>query len=131
MVRANALRMLLSAVRNAEIDKRGPLTGQEVLAQVQKAVKMRQEAIEGAKQAGRDDIREKEEAEMAFLRAYLPAPLAPGELDQLIAETITETGAAGPAGVGKVMKAIMPRVAGRADGGAVQKAVRARLSGGG
>jgi len=131
MIRVNALRMLISAVRNAEIDKRGSLTEPEVLAQVRKAVKMRQEAIEGAKQAGRDDIREKEEAEMTSLRTYLPAPLTPAELDQLIAEAITETGAAGPAGVGKVMKAIMPRVAGRADGGAVQQAVRARLSGGG
>jgi len=131
MVRANALRMLLSAVRNAEIDKRGSLTEPEVLTQVQKAVKMRQEAIEGARQAGRDDIREKEEAEMTTLRTYLPAPLTPAELDQLVAETIVETGAAGPAGVGKVMKAIMPKVAGRADGGAVSQAVRTRLSGGG
>jgi len=131
MVRVNALRMLLSAVRNAEIDKRGPLTEPEVLVQVQKAVRVRQEAIEGAKQAGREDIREKEEAEMASLRTYLPAPLTPAELDKLIAETVAETGAAGPADTGKVMKAIMPKVAGRADGGAVSQAVRARLSGGG
>ena len=131
MVRANALRMLLSAVRNAEIDKRGSLTEPEVLAQVRKAVKMRQEAIEGAKQAGRDDIREKEEAEMTSLRTYLPAPLTPAEIDKIIAETVAETGATGPADTGKVMKAIMPKVAGRADGGAVSRAVRARLSGGG
>jgi hypothetical protein len=131
MVRANALRMLLSAVRNAEIDKHGPLDEAEVVAQVRKAVKMREEAIEGAKKAGRDDVREKEEAEMSALKAYLPAALDPAELGRLVAEAVAETGASGPADMGKVMKAVMPKVAGRADGAAVSQAVRARLAGGG
>ena len=127
-MRANALRMLRSAFKNAEIEKRGPLTEEDQLVQVQKAVKVRREAIEGAVKAGRADIKEKEEAELQILESYLPARLSPEELAALIAATIKDTGAAGPADLGKVMKALVPQLAGKADGAEASRLVRQQLA---
>ena len=127
-VRANALRLLLASFKNAEIEKREALTEEDCLVQVRKAVKIRREAIEGAVKAARNDVKEKEEAELEILLAYLPARLSDAELGDLVDGAIKETGAGGPADMGKVMKALMPRIAGRAEGSEVSKLVRARLS---
>ncbi len=127
MVRANALRMLASACHNAEIEKRAALTDDEVLGQVRKAVRVRREAIEGAEKAGRADIKAKEESELKVLEAYLPTGMSAAELAALVDAAVAETGATGPADMGKVMKALMPKVAGRADGSAVSEAVRRKL----
>lgn len=127
-VRAGALRMLLSQFKNAEIEKRGPLAEADELAQVTKAVKVRREAIEGAVKAGRDDIKAKEEAELKVLEAYLPARMSGAELEALVAAAIAAAGAAGPADMGKVMKALAPQVAGKADNAEVAQLVRAKLA---
>ena len=128
LVHANALRMLIAAMKNAEIEKGGALTEEDCLSQVQKAVKIRREAIEGAIKAKRDDLRSKEEAELKMLSAYLPAQLSEEELQALVAQTVQETGAVGPADTGKVMKALMPKIAGKADGGRASNLVRQKLS---
>lgn len=122
--------MLIAALKNAEIEKRGPLSEEECLSQVQKAIKIRREAIEGAMKAGRDDLRTKEEAELKTLSAYLPAQLSEEELQSLVAQTVQETGATGPADTGKVMKALMPKIAGKAEGGRASNLVRQKLGAG-
>jgi len=129
LVRANALRMLLSQFKNAEIEKRGPLTEEDCLGQVGKAIKIRREAIEGAVKAGRADLKAKEEAEHAALASYLPSQLSPAELEAMVDATIAEIGAKAPADMGKVMKALMPKIAGKADGAAASSLVRRKLSG--
>jgi uncharacterized protein YqeY len=129
LVRANVLRMLLAQFKNAEIEKRGPLTVEDCLAQVGKAIKIRREAIEGAQKAGRADLKAKEEAELATLVAYLPAQLSPAELEALAVAAIAEVGAKGPAEMGKAMKVLMPKIAGKADGAAASAMVRRLLSG--
>jgi len=127
LVRANALRLLLSAIRNAEIEKRGTLTDDEVVGQVQKAARMRREAIEGFTKGGRAEMKAKEEQELKVLEAYLPAGLSDAELSSLVEAAIAECGAKGPGDMGKVMKAVMPKVAGRADGAKVSECVRQKL----
>lgn len=104
------------------------MSEEDCLSQVQKAIKIRREAIEGAIKAGRDDLRTKEEAELKTLSAYLPAQLSEEELQSLVTQTIQETGATGPADTGKVMKALMPKIAGKADGGQASKLVRQKLA---
>jgi hypothetical protein len=128
LARANTLRLLIAAFKNAEIEKRAPLTEEDRLAQVQKAVKMRREAIEGAIRANRPDFKAAEEAEMKLLQAYLPAQLSDAELAELVAQTIQEAGAKSPADMGKVMKALMPKIAGRGDGGKASALVKQKLA---
>jgi len=126
--RANTLRLLISAFRNAEIEKRAPLTEEDRLAQVQKAIKMRREAIEGAIKANRPGFQAAEESELKLLQAYLPAQLSDAELVELVAQTIREAGAKSPADMGKVMKLLMPKIAGKADGGKTSALVKQKLA---
>ena len=130
LARATTLRMLLAAFKNAEIEKRVALTEEERLAQVQKAIKMRKEAIEGAVKANRPDVKAAEESEMKLLQAYLPAQLSDAEMADLVAKAIEEAGAKTPAEMGKVMKILMPRIAGRGDGGKASALVKQKLSSG-
>ena len=130
LARANTLRMLLAAFKNAEIEKRVALTEEERLAQVQKAIKMRKEAIEGAVKANRPDVKAAEESDMKLLQAYLPAQLSDAEMADLVAKAIEEAGAKTPAEMGKVMKILMPRIAGRGDGGKASALVKQKLSSG-
>ncbi len=127
--RKRTLRLVLAAIKNAEVEKRAPLDDSAVLAVIQKEVKSRQETIEGAQQAGRDDLVAEAEAEMALLQAYLPQPLTLEEVEALAREAIAEVGATSPRDMGKVMKALMPRVRGRAEGGTVSQVVRRLLAG--
>jgi hypothetical protein len=126
--RANTLRMVISAFKNAEIEKRGPLTDEEQLGQIQKAIKVRREAIEGAVKANRADLKAKEEAELAVLSAYLPAQMSDADLDAAVAAAIAEVGAKGPQDMGKVMKALMPKIAGKADGAKASATVKQKLT---
>lgn len=119
--------MLISSIKNAEIDKHATLTDEEIIGQIQKGARMRREAIEGYAKGGREDMKAKEEAELKVLESYLPAGLTDAELDALVAGVIAETGAKGPADMGKVMKATMAKVAGRADGAKVSECVRRNL----
>jgi hypothetical protein len=130
VVRRGTLRMVLSAVKEAEIQKQGELDDPTVLSLLQKEVKSRQESIADAEKAGRPDLVESAETEMAILEEYLPKQLSDAELDALVTAAIAESGASSPAEMGNVMKVLLPKVQGRADGGRVSQAVRGRLQGG-
>lgn len=127
-VRKRTLRMVLTAIKLAEVYRRGPLDEPALLAVLQKEVKSRRETIEEAKQANRNDLVDSSQAEIDVLQNYLPQPLTPDELETLARQVIDEVEASGPGFVGKVMKVLMPRVQGRADGKVVNVLVRNLLN---
>jgi uncharacterized protein YqeY len=122
-----AIRLSLSEIKNAVIDKRRPLEDNEVVNILRSGVKKRQESIEMFTKGGRQDLVEKEAAEIKVLEGFLPAGLSAAELEALVAAAIAETGAASMRDIGKVMKCVLPRVAGRADGAEINKLIRAKL----
>jgi hypothetical protein len=123
------LRMALAAVRNAEIDARADLDDAGVIAILQKEVKARREAVADAQAAQRADLLEAAQAEIAILERFLPTQLSEEALRALVQEAIAETGAVTVRDTGHVMKALMPRVAGQADGKTVGNLVREYLQG--
>lgn len=127
--RVATLRLLMAAVKNAEVELRHELSDDEVLGVVAREAKRRRESIEAFEKGGRDDLVAKESAELEVLEAYLPEQLGEEELAGLVDEAIAETGAAGAKDMGRVMKAVMPKVKGRADGSIVSAMVRSRLGG--
>ena len=127
-VRVGALRMLLSELRNKEIEKGRELSADEGLALVAAGIKSREESLGQFRGAGRHDLADKEAAEIEVLRGYLPPPLSREELHALVEQGIAETGAASPREIGKVMSWMMPRVRGRAEGGEVSRLVKERLA---
>lgn len=128
-VRVASLRMLMAAVKNAEIETRHELSDDEVLDVVTKEAKRRRESIEAFEQGGRDDLVAKESAELSVLEAYLPQRLTDEEIAALVDEAIAETGASTPKQMGDVMKALMPKIRGRADGAQVSALVKSKLGG--
>lgn len=126
-MRKQNVRMVMSAIRLLEVEKGTRLDEAGILAIVQKEVKSRTEAMEDARRANRLDLIEKAQTEIGFLETFLPRQLNEDELTALARETIAEVGAAGPGDTGKVMKALMPKVQGRASGDLVSKAVRKLL----
>ncbi len=130
-VRAATLRMTLSAITNAEVagDEARELTDDEVLGVITKEAKKRREAAKAYDDAGRGELAGTERAELEVLETYLPAQLGDDELQALVADAIAETGATGMAGMGQVMKAVQPKVAGRADGARVAALVKKTLAG--
>jgi hypothetical protein len=128
-LRVETLRLLRSQLKDEQIDKRRALTAEEEIGALANAAKKRREAIEMYKQGGRDDLLEKEMAELAIISAYLPQALSAEELAQIIDAAIKETGAAAAGDLGKVMGKIMPQIKGRADGKMAQQMVRERLGG--
>ena len=126
-VRKRTVRMVLAAVKQAEVDKRIELDDAVVMNLIQKEVKNRRESLEEAKKANRADLVEANEAEINVLQAFLPKAMPAEELRALVQAAIAEMGAASPADMGKVMKAVMPRVAGRAPNDMVSAAVRELL----
>ena len=126
-VRKRTLRMVLSAVKLAEVEKRGELDEAGILAILQKEIKTRRESIADAERAHRDDLIASSQAEIAVVHSFLPQALSPEELEGLVRQAIAETGATGPSDMGKVMKAVMPRLQGRADGKQVNEIVRSLL----
>ena len=127
-LRKRTLRMILSSVKLAEVEKRGELDEAGMQAVLQREVKTRQEAIADAEKAQRPDLAAATQAELAVVQAYLPAQLSPDDLEQMTRQAITATGAAGPQDMGKVMKEIMPKLQGRADGKTVNEIVRRLLN---
>jgi len=126
--RLSALRMLKAAIMNKGIEKGHDLDDAEVLQVVATLVKQRRDSIEQFSKAGRTDLVDKETAEIAVLDSYLPPAATVEEIDAAIAAAIAETGATSQKDMGKVMKAVMPRLAGKyADGRAVNEAVRRKL----
>ncbi|MBF8256198.1 MAG: hypothetical protein HW375_1105 [Anaerolineales bacterium] len=127
-LRKRTLRMILSSVKLAEVEKRGELDEAGMQAVLQREVKTRLEAIADAEKAQRPDLAAATHAELAVVQAYLPAQLSPDELEQITRQAIAATGAAGPQDMGRVMKEIMPKVQGRADGKTVNEIVRRLLN---
>jgi uncharacterized protein YqeY len=128
--RVSALRMLKAALMNKGVEKGRDLDDAEVLQVVTSLVKQRRDSAEQFAAAGRNDLVEKETGEIVVLEHYLPPAIAAEEIESLVAAAIAETGAATPKDMGKVMKAVMPKLAGRnADGKAVNEIVRRKLGG--
>ena len=124
------LRMVLTAVKDAEVagDAARELSDEEVLAVITREAKKRREAAEAFRSGGATERAEREVAEGGVLQAYLPQQMGDDELAALVAEVVQQTGASGPKAMGAVMKAVGPRVAGRAEGGRVAAAVRSALA---
>jgi uncharacterized protein YqeY len=127
-LRKRTLRMILAAIKLAEVERRGPLDEPGLLAVLQKEARMRQEAIADAERAGRPDLVQDNRAELALIESFLPRGLSAEELEALAKRAVAEAGAAGPGDMGRVMKALMPQVQGRADGKAVSDLVRRLLT---
>src|SRR5512137_1852373 len=117
--RLSTIRMLLAAIKQREVDERIELTDADVLTIIDKMIKQRRDSIAQFEAGKREDLAAIERAEVALLATYMPARLADAEIDALIAEAIAATGASGIAGMGKVMALLKPKLAGRADMGAV------------
>jgi len=127
-LRVSVIRLLTALIKNREVEKRAPLTDGEVMQAISTSCKQRQEAIEQYRQGGRQDLVEKEAAELAILQSYLPAALTGEELRVMVTEAILEVQATSLKEMGKVMAVLMPRVTGRADGKVVNTLVREVLS---
>jgi uncharacterized protein len=126
--RRDTLRLLRSAVKSAEIDKRAPLTDAEVVAVLQRQAKQRQDSIEQFAAGGRDDLVKLETAELVIIQGYLPRQLDRDEIEKTARTVIAEMGASGPGAVGQVMRQVMARLKGQADGKLVNDVVRSLLS---
>ncbi|HEY6360612.1 MAG TPA: GatB/YqeY domain-containing protein [Vicinamibacterales bacterium] len=126
--RLSALRMLKAAMMNKGVEKGRDLDDAEVLQVVSSLVKQRRDSIEQFSKAGRTDLVEKETGEIAVLERYLPPAASAEEIDAAVAAAIAESGASSPRDIGKVMKAVMPKLAGKnADGRTINEAVRRKL----
>lgn len=123
----SALRMLKSAFKNQEIDLGRELTDAESLAIISREVKRRREAMGQYQKAGRAELAANEEQDITLFSQYLPAQMSPADVEALVREAVAAVGAKGPADVGKVMGALMPKVKGRADGAVVQASVKRAL----
>ncbi len=123
----STLRMLVAALKYKQIDKRRPLTEEEVMETVRSLIKQRKDSIEQFGKGGRQDLVDKETAEVVVLEAFLPAQLSREEVEAMVRDAISQTGAQGARDMGKVMKALVPMIAGRADGKLVSDLVKQGL----
>jgi uncharacterized protein YqeY len=131
-VKSSTIRMVLTAIKNEEVSGKEArdLSDAEVITVLSREAKKRREAAEAFEQAGAADRAAAEKAEGVVIAEYLPKQLSESEIKELISAAIAETGAAGPAQMGLVMKSLQPKIAGKADGGLVSGLVKAALSGG-
>jgi uncharacterized protein YqeY len=127
--RLGAIRMLTAAIKQKEVDERVELDDAAVVGIVDKLLKQRRDSIEAFEKAGRQDLADKEKAEVTVLQAYLPARLSAAEVQAEVKAIVAELGASGPGDMGKVMGAAKQRLAGKADMGQVSAAVKAALAG--
>ncbi len=125
--RLATLRLIQAEVSQYEVDERREADDDTVLTILNRMLKQRRDSIDQYRKGGRDDLADREAAEIAIIETYMPEPLDETALDRLISEAIAETGAAAPGDMGKVMGVLKPRVFGRADMGAVSQKVRAAL----
>jgi hypothetical protein len=126
-LKLSAIRMVRSSVKNREIDLRKELTDQEVTEVIASLAKQRRESIKLFQEAGRTDLVDKEERELNFLLQYLPQQLDRQEIEKIVANAIAESGATCARDMGRVMKVVIPRIAGRADGKMVNEIVKEKL----
>jgi hypothetical protein len=126
--RLGAIRLLMAEIKQREVDSRIELNDEDILAVVTKMVKQRRDSISQFEAAGRQDLADKESAEIVVLQEFLPQQLTADEIAALIEQAITESGAAVMADMGKVMAVLKPKIQGRADVGAVSAQVKTRLA---
>lgn len=126
--RLSTLRLILAAVKQREVDERITLDDAQVLSVLEKMVKQRRESIASFEAGGRSDLVAKESAELKVIQAYLPTQLSDAELEALITEVLSQSGASSVKDMGKVMAAVKAKAAGRADMGAAAARIKARLS---
>lgn len=125
----DAIRLLLSAVKQKEVDERIVLDDAAIVAVIDKMLKQRRDSITQFEAAGRNDLADAEKFEATLLTAYMPAGLSADEIAAAINAAVSESGAAGPGDMGKVMAILKPKLAGRADMSEVSKLIKARLAG--
>lgn len=126
--RLGTIRLLQAALKQKEVDERVTLDDAQVIAIVDKLIKQRKDSVAAFTQAGRQDLADKESAEISVLQAYLPARLSDAEVAAQVQAIVAEVGATGPGDMGKVMAAAKARLAGKADMGAVSAAVKTALA---
>lgn len=127
--RLGTIRMITAAIKQREVDERIQLDDAQVLAVLEKMIKMRKESVAQFQSGGRDDLVTKENKEIELLQTYLPAQLSEAQLDALIAESISQSGAASIKDMGKAMALLKQKAAGRADMGTVSAKLKAKLGG--
>lgn len=123
------LRFIMAAIKQREVDERIELDDQQLIALLDKMARQRKEAHDQYKDAGREDLANKEANDLTVTQRYLPQPLSTEEVQQLITQAITDTGAESMKDMGKVMAQLKPQIQGRADGAAVSKIVKEKLAG--
>lgn len=126
--RLGAVRLLLAAMKQREVDERIELSDADIVAIIEKMLKQRRDSISQFEAAGRHDLADVEKFEVGVLQAYMPQQLGEAEISAAVAEVIASTGAAGPQDMGKVMGMLKPRLAGRADMGKVSALIKAQLT---
>ncbi|HXF16711.1 MAG TPA: GatB/YqeY domain-containing protein [Burkholderiales bacterium] len=124
-----AVRLLLAAIKQKEVDERIELSDSDVLAIVEKMIKQRRDSIEQFEKGGRQDLVDKEQSEIEVLRGYMPAALSSAEVDAAVSDAIATSGAKLMADMGKVMAVLKPKLAGRADMAKVSALVKTKLTG--
>lgn len=129
VARLSTIRMLLAAIKQREVDERIILDDAQVLTVIEKLLKQRRESIVQFEKGARPDLVAIEQAEVEVLLGYMPAQMGEAEIEAIVAEAIAQTGAKGPADMGKLMAVLKPKLAGRADMGRVSGLVKARLTG--
>jgi uncharacterized protein len=127
--RLGAIRLLLAAIKQKEVDERSELDDAAVAAVIEKLVKQRKDSVAQYEAAGRQELVDAEKAEITVLSAYLPEKMGSDEVAAAVAAAVTETGAKGPADMGKLMGVLKPRLAGKADMAEVSRLVKAALAG--
>ncbi|HEX3603613.1 MAG TPA: GatB/YqeY domain-containing protein [Steroidobacteraceae bacterium] len=127
--RLGIIRMVTAAIKQREVDERIALDDSQVLSVLEKMIKQRKESVEQFKAGNRQDLADKESAEITLLQSYMPSPLSGAELDALINEAVAATGASSIKDMGKVMGLIKAKAQGRADMGAVGAKIKAKLGG--
>ena len=125
--RLSAIRLLLAAIKQREVDERIELDDAAVVGVIEKMIKQRRESIAQYEKAARKDLVDAEKAELVLLSGYLPAQMSEADIAQAVAAAVTESGASGVKDMGKVMALLKPRLAGKADMGKVSALVKARL----
>lgn len=127
-IKLSTIRLIRSAIKNKEIEKRKPLEDEEIFKVISSMIRQRGESIQQFRKGGREDLVKKEEAELMILQSFLPEQLSEEQIKKLIDEVLKETEATTFKDMGKVMRTLMPKIAGRADGAKVNQMVREKLS---
>ncbi|WP_457625403.1 GatB/YqeY domain-containing protein [Persephonella sp.] len=126
--RLSVIRMLISEIKKVQIDKKKELSDDEIIQVLQRYAKQRKESIKQYREAGREDLALKEELELKVVQEFLPQPLSEEEIEKIVDETISQLKASSIKDMGRVMKAVMEKVKGRADGSLVSSIVKKKLS---